>query len=158
MSCGKSEGRCVCHLDTYIPVNLFGYWFRSVKQKVESEMSDEKKAWKGYALRLDSHISVNPCDKFFESASRKWKKMHRERTPKGGCMPSDIYFIQLLWLVVLIGQTEERKRWAVKEKLWRWGTHVTKNPYLSQLLPSIHPIGSTDEWWERCSKADVFAT
>src|SRR5712664_2030246 len=28
----------------YIPLDLFGYWFRSVKQKVESEMSDEKKA------------------------------------------------------------------------------------------------------------------
>jgi len=61
---------CVCHLDTFIPVNLFGYWFRSIKQKVESEMSDEKKGWKG----IRTSLRVNPCDKFFESASRKWKE------------------------------------------------------------------------------------
>jgi len=75
----------------YIPVDLFGYWFRSVKQKVESEMSDEKKAWKGYALGLDSHISVNPCDKFFESASRKWKKRCIGSEPQRGGVCPQIY-------------------------------------------------------------------
>jgi hypothetical protein len=59
---------------------------------------------------------------------------------------------------VIIGSDQpnrrEKKRWAVKEKRWRGYAR----PYLSQLLPSILLVGSTDESWERCSKADVYAT
>ena len=42
-----------------------------------------------------------------------------ERKGMGGERSPDIYFIQFLWLSVLIGQTEGRRRWAVKEKPWR---------------------------------------
>jgi hypothetical protein len=113
MSSGKSEGRvcmplrCLYHSQLFVPIG-----------QTKVRWARKRKPERGYALCLDSHISVNPCDKFFQSAPRKWKEKRwvvKEPQRRVVCH-SDIYFIQFLWLSVLIGQTEGRRRWAVKEK------------------------------------------
>jgi len=61
---------------------------------------------------------------------RKEKRCVVKERHRGFVCHSDIYFIQFLWLLVLIGQTEGRKRWVVKEKLWR-GVHTSLRIYTS---------------------------
>jgi hypothetical protein len=75
------------------------------------------------------------------------KEMSRERTLKGGgavCY-SDIYFSQFLWLLVLIGQTEGRKRdeqW--KRNLERGYAHHLESIALS--TPTINSSDRSDRW------------
>jgi len=91
MSSGKSEGR-VCMPLRYLYPSLFflDYWFRSVKQKGESEMSEEKKVWKWIRTSLRySYLSqllwyillINTTE--VERKERSVKGFQGE----GGCMP-----------------------------------------------------------------------
>jgi len=132
-----------------MPLRYRQFFWLLVKQKVESEMSGGKKAWKGIRTSL-RHISVNPCDKFFQSAPRNGKKRDESwKNPKRGAVcHSDIYFVQLL---VLIGQTEGRRRDEQWKRNPEGGNADHSDPYLSQLLPSILPIDQLDGWVVRQS-------
>ena len=59
------------------------FWSNLPIGPAEGGIYEQKSEMRVCMPLIDSH--VNPCDKFFQSAPRKWKKkMHRERTPKGG--------------------------------------------------------------------------
>ena len=67
----------------YISFNYCDYWFWSVKQKGEKEMSSEKETLKGVRTPLRMHTSVNSCYQFFRSVRR----MSGEKdAPKQMCM------------------------------------------------------------------------
>ena len=108
-------------------------------------MSGEKKAWKGIRTSL-RHISVNPCDKFFQSAPRNGKKRDEWwKNPKRGAVcHSDIYFVQLL---VLIGQTEGRKR----DEQWKRNPEGGNAHHLESIPQSTPAINSSDRSARRMS-------
>ena len=149
---GNLKGGCVCHLDTYIPVFYFfflEYWFWSVKQKGKSEMSEEKKAWKGVRTSLRySYLSqllryillINTMEVERKEVSVKefWKG-------RGAVCHSDMYFSQFLWLLVLISQTEWRKR----DEQWREplkGGGVRTSLRIHSSINSYHILDRSDRW------------
>jgi len=129
MSCGKSA--------TFQSIFLVIGSDRS-NRRLKVRWRDEKKAWKGYALGLDSHISVNPCDKFFESASRSGKRDASGANLKGG-----VYALRYIFhsIVVISGSDRPNRR----EKLWRGGyaRHLESIP---QSTPAINSSDRLDRW------------
>jgi len=70
----------------------------------------KRKPERGYTFRLDSHVNpaINSCNRRRENGKKR--DASRKNPKRGAVCHSDIYFIQLLWLLILIGQTEGRKK------------------------------------------------
>ncbi len=111
-------------------------------------MSGGKKAWKRIHTSL-RHISVNPCDRFFQSAPRKWKEKRWvvKEPQKGGCMPLRYLFRSIIGSVVLIGQTEGRKR----DEQWKRNPEGGNAHHLESIPQSTPAINSSDRSARRMS-------
>ena len=127
---GNLKGGCVCHLDTYIPVSFFGLLVPI--GQTEGWKWDErgKESLKGDTHFTQIFISqstpvIYSSDQYHGSGK---KREECERIPKGegGCMPLR-YVLQSIPVIIGSDQPNrrEKERWAVEEKLWRGGTHVT---------------------------------
>ena len=150
MSSGKSEGRVCMPLRYLYPSLSFflDYWFRSVKQKGESEMSEEKKVWKGIRTSLRySYLSqllwyillINTTE-----VERKERSVKGFRKGRGAVCHSDMYFSQFLWLLVLISQIEGRKRDEQWKRNFEGGVRTSLRIHSS--INSYHILDRSDRW------------
>jgi len=138
---GNPKGGCVCHLDTHIQSILLVIGSDRSNRRLKVRWARKRKPERGYALCLDSHISVSPCDEFFQSAPPKWEEKRcvvKERQ-RGFVCHSDIYFIQFLWSLVLIGQTEGWKRNFE-------GGYARHLEFIPQSTPAINSSDRLDGW------------
>jgi len=75
---GNPKGGCVCHLDTHIQSILLVIGSDRSNRRLKVRWARKRKPERGYTLCLDSHISVSPCDEFFQSAPPKWEEKKRD--------------------------------------------------------------------------------